>query len=201
MYAHWIYYIILATIQFAGLFFTLLGLPGIWLMVGATAVYAWMTHPQQYVGFWTLGTLLGIALLAEIVEFLAGAGGAKKAGGSLRAAVGAIAGGLIGAFVLTFGLPVIGTIIGGCIGAFVGALAAEYSVARDSARSMRVGIASAKGRLYGIVSKLIFSLMLLLISLIAAFPVGGQTVIPAAPPLAPPTTLPATSPAPVTHAN
>ena len=62
------------------------------LMIGVVGVYAWLTGLNNYVGTTSLIVLVVIGLLAELVEFLAGSAGAKKAGGSKRAAVGAIVG-------------------------------------------------------------------------------------------------------------
>src|SRR5881397_2303941 len=115
---HWVVYGILLLLCLGGIFITLLGLPGLWVMVAAGLVYAWYTS-FQYVGLWTLLTLIIIAGAAELIEFLAGSAGAKKAGGSRRAAWGALIGGLLGAFLLTIPVPVIGTTIGLCIGVFV----------------------------------------------------------------------------------
>ena len=39
---------------FAGLIINILGLPGLWLMVGSVGVYAWLTHVGVYVGWPTL---------------------------------------------------------------------------------------------------------------------------------------------------
>ena len=69
----WLYYLILLALLFTGLVINILGLPGLWLMVGSVAVYAWLTHVGVYVGWPTLWTLIGLALAAEIVEFLAAA--------------------------------------------------------------------------------------------------------------------------------
>ena len=105
-----------------------------------------------------------------MIELLAGSAGAKKAGGSRRAAWGALIGGLLGAILLTVPVPVIGTTIGLCIGVFVGALLGEMSVRDDPAHSIRVGIAATKARIYAIIVKLIFSIAMLAIVAIKAAP-------------------------------
>jgi uncharacterized protein YqgC (DUF456 family) len=165
----WVAYGILLLLCLGGIFVTLLGLPGLWVMVLAALVYAWYTS-FTYVGLWTLVILTAIAGVAELIEFLAGSAGAKKAGGSRRAAWGALIGGILGAILLTIPVPIIGTTIGLCIGVFVGALIGEMSVRDDAAHSIRVGIAATKARIYAIIIKLLFSIAMLGIAAIKAAP-------------------------------
>src|SRR4051812_34741140 len=103
------YYLLLLALLVAGLFVSILGLPGLWLMVGSAWGYAWLTGIGHYVGWATLWVLLGLAFSAEIAEFAAGSAGAKRAGGSRRAMFGAIVGALIGGFLLSIPIPVVGT--------------------------------------------------------------------------------------------
>ena len=169
---HWVaygIYGILLLVCLAGIFITLMGLPGLWVMVLAALLYAWYTS-FQFIGLWTLLILIAIAAIAELIEFLAGSAGAKKAGGSRRAAWGALIGGLVGALVLTIPVPIIGTTIGLCIGVFAGALIGEMTVRDDAAHSIRVGIAATKARIYAIIIKLLFSVAMLAIAAIKAFP-------------------------------
>ncbi len=166
---HWFAYAILLLLCLGGIFITLLGLPGLWAMVLVTLIYAWYTS-FHYVGLWTLVILIVIAAVAELIEFLAGSRGAKKAGGSSRAAWGALIGGVLGAILLTIPLPVIGTTIGLCIGVFVGALIGELTVRDDVVHSIRVGFAATKARIYAIILKLLFSIAMLAIVAIKAAP-------------------------------
>ena len=39
----WLYYLILAVMLFVGLFLNIVTLPGLWLMVAAHGIYAWVT--------------------------------------------------------------------------------------------------------------------------------------------------------------
>ena len=166
---HWAAYAILLLLCLAGIFITLMGLPGLWVMVAAAMLYAWYTA-FHYVGLWTLAILGAIAAIAELIEFLAGSAGAKKAGGSKRAAWGALIGGLLGAIFLTVPFPIIGTTIGLCIGVFAGALIGEMSVRDDAAHSIRVGLAATKARIYAIIIKLLFAIAMLGITAIKAWP-------------------------------
>lgn len=166
----WLYYLLLVVLLFSGLFINIIGLPGLWLMLAATAGYAWITD-GVYVGWHGLIVLLVLTLAAEVVEFIAGGAGAKKAGASKRAMAGAIIGGLLGGIFLSFiPVPVLSTIVGVCLGSFIGAAAVELLIGREVGHSMRVGVGAAKGRFLGILSKLAFGLVILIASLWTAFP-------------------------------
>lgn len=169
---HWTYYLCLLLLQLLGLALTLVGLPGIWLMVAAVGGYAWLTVWDQYVGWPGLLTVLILAILSEVAEFVAGAAGSASAGGTKRAMVGAIVGGFIGAIALTpfIPIPIVGTIAGACIGAFVGAFGVELAIHREVELSTRVGWGAAKGRLWGTLLKLAFGVVILLVTILVAIP-------------------------------
>ena len=178
----WVWYLLLLAVLISGLAITVIGLPGLWLMIGAVGVYAWGTGWTQ-VALVTVIALVGVGILAELVEFLAGGAAAKKAGGSARSAWGALIGGVAGALLFSIPVPIVGTIIGACLGAFIGALAMEYSVRQHTEHSMRVGWAAAKGRLWGILSKLAFGVVILLVAMWTACPgFTGAATAPATQP-------------------
>lgn len=191
----WLYYSILLAVMFGGLCIQVLALPGIWLMVAATAVYAWLTG-FGFIGLWGLGIVLTIALCAELAEFMASSAGAKSAGGSKRAMVGAAIGGVLGGLLLSIPLPIVGTIVGVCIGAFAGATTVELLIHGEASKSARVGFGAAKGALIGILTKLTFGLIIIGFVAWRGLPIGsaaaGGTLLPAA---GSPATLPATLPA------
>jgi hypothetical protein len=193
----WLWYVLLIVLQLAGLVLNLLGMPGLWVMVGATGVFAWVTWHQGYVGVVSLIVLLLLAIAAEIVEFIAGSAGAKKAGASKLGMFGAVVGGVIGAILGTFiPVPVVGTIVGACAGSFLGSMGIEWYRRGDVSHSVRVGWGAAKGRFFGILAKTGFGLAILLITLVVAFPYGGKTRAATNPLFTPPpATVPATQPA------
>jgi uncharacterized protein YqgC (DUF456 family) len=181
----WLYYILLLTVGVTGLFLNILGLPGLWLLVAGHVGFAWLTDWGVYAGWPSTIALIVLGLIAELLEFLAGAAGSKSAGGRKRGMVGAVIGALIGGIVGSPLLPIIGTILGACLGAFVGAAVMEF-YDRDWQHAMRVGVGAAKGRFWGIVIKSGIGLIMLLVSGIAALPIGGGAAMP-------PAMLPATS--------
>src|SRR5438067_11764882 len=62
---HILYYIILLVVLFLGLAINVLGLPGLWLMVSAHAVYALVTGWNGYVCWPSLIAMIVLALIAE----------------------------------------------------------------------------------------------------------------------------------------
>lgn len=156
-----------------GWILTLLAMPGNWLMVAAAALYAWL-GPQIGILQIQWKTVIAVAVLAgigEVLEFLAGVVGARRAGGSPRSAIYSLIGSLIGAIGgATAGIPIpvvgsaVGAVVGGAMGAFGGAAYAEYSLGQTTDQSMKVGQAAFWGRLVGTGAKtLIGSIMALVI--------------------------------------
>jgi len=168
----WLWYLLLIVVQFIGLFFTLLGLPGVWLMVAGLAGFAWITKFGHYVGWPGLITAIALAVIAESMEFVAGSAGAKKAGASRRGMIGAMVGALVGGFLFSIPVPILGTIFGVCFGAFLGAAIVEMGVVGDAGHAGRVGWGAAKGRFWGIVIKLVFGVLILIVTIVVAFPIA-----------------------------
>jgi uncharacterized protein YqgC (DUF456 family) len=135
---------LLAGALLLGLLLVPLGLPGLWVMLGATLVY-WMAVPTGSVGLITLLVVGVMVVLAEVLEFTIAGRYARQYGGSTRASVGAMLGGIVGA-VVGVPVPVIGSMVGAFAGAFAGALLAELTVPKAvRGEPLRV----AKGALWG----------------------------------------------------
>lgn len=107
-----------------------LGLPGLWVMLGATLLY-WVLVPTGGVGLVTLVSASIIVIIAEVLEYTIAGRYTRRYGGSSRASWGAIIGGIIGAIV-GVPVPVIGSLVGAFVGAFAGAFVGELTVHRDS---------------------------------------------------------------------
>jgi hypothetical protein len=174
-----VYYSLLLLILLAGLVLTVVTLPGTWLMLLGFTAYAVVTRSAGYVGWKSVMTLFLLATLAELFDIFGSGAGAKKAGASRRAMFGAVVGGLLGAIFLSFLLffPV-GTIAGACIGCFVGAGIVELFVRRDIGQSVRVGFHAAKGRLLGIILKILVALLMMSIAAWTALPRRARLPIP-----------------------
>ena len=155
---------------------SIIGLPGNWLIVLAAGIYAFLVPDQSQSLVWwlTLGVLLLLAVLGEVVEMLAAAVGVRKHGGSRRSAVlsflGAITGAIIGAFV-GLPIPVVGSILAALLfasaGALLGAFLGEQWKGRTIDESLKVGHAAFWGRLAGTASKMALGCVMVAIVAVA----------------------------------
>ncbi len=161
----------------AGWVLNLFNLPGNWLIVASAAFFAWWAGPES--GFqltWTMvAVVTGLAVLGEILEFVAGAAGTQKAGGSRRAAVMSIVGSMVGAIVgagVGLPIPVVGSIVGailfGGAGAMAGAMLGESWKGRALVESWRVGQGAFWGRLLGTAAKAAVGTVMAIITIVAA---------------------------------
>ncbi len=67
----------------------------LFILAGAF-LHHFTVRPDHTVGWWTLGVLTGLCILAHVVDFTAGAMGARKFGASKWGAAGGIIGGIVG---------------------------------------------------------------------------------------------------------
>jgi uncharacterized protein len=144
--------IILILAMPAGLIAVVLGLPGTWLILAASVFYGWLTDFAIVTSRLLLG-LLALAVVAEILEFSAGLWGARRYGGTKKAMVGTMIGGILGAVALSPMLFGFGTIVGAFFGAFVGAFSMTYFEQRKMDEAMRVGWGALLGRVFAMVFK------------------------------------------------
>ena len=171
----WLYYIWAIALVFAcGLAWltTLVALPGNWLIVGCSALFAWLVPYDSSRGItWTtVAVLAGLAVLGEIVEFSAGAAGAAKQGASKRGVALAMVGALVGSVVgIGIGLPIpflgpfVMALLGGAAGAFFGAYLGEAWKGQPHEARVAVGRGAFTGRIWGTVGKLAVGAVMLAI--------------------------------------
>jgi uncharacterized protein YqgC (DUF456 family) len=145
----WLWATVFVLAQLVALCVIPLGLPGTWLQVVAAAVAVWAT--DRPIG-WLL-VLVVLAVAGEIAEMLSGQWGARRFGGSPRAAWGALIGGFAGLFIGT-PVPLVGSLVMSFVGSFVGAIVGEMSGRRQIAPELRVGLGAVLGRALGIAAKL-----------------------------------------------
>jgi uncharacterized protein len=148
----------------------LFNLPGTWLMVLVTAVLKWWQPGYVRVSWTVLGVAAGLAVLGDVLEFVLGAAGSRRAGGSTRAGALAIVGSLVGGIVGTaLPVPIVGTLIGACLGAFIGSLIGDLWAGRPLFPSFEAGWGAAVGRFWGTVSKLAIGAVIVVVLALAAF--------------------------------
>jgi len=166
--------ILFVVVAFACWALNAIGLPGNWLIVAIAAIYAYFMPDQRRldIGVWTVLGLLVLAALGEVIEFLAGALGASKAGASKRgtalALVGSLIGGIAGIFVP---IPVVGQIVGpivcASLGALAGAVLGERWKGRNLDESLNVGTAAFWGRLIGTLGKVLVGCVMLVLIIVS----------------------------------
>jgi uncharacterized protein YqgC (DUF456 family) len=143
---------------------TVLAMPGNWVLVAVAALY-WLVVPLDTpctLGWPALLSLLALAGLGELLEFIASAAGVVRAGGSRSGALLAMAGSIVGAIVgVVVGLPipVVGPLIAAVlfagVGALGGAMLAESSQGKRLDHSWRIGQAAFWGRVLGSLAKIV----------------------------------------------
>ena len=155
----------------------ILGLPGNWFMLIATAIYALTVPAEATVSLWwiVMTILLVLAVAGEVIEMFASAHGVRKHGGSKRSALlsfaGALVGAIIGAVVGTGIMPIIGSLIGALLlsgaGALAGAFLGEQWIGRSVDDSLQVGQAAFWARLAGTAAKMVIGCVMLMVVLVA----------------------------------
>ena len=160
--------IAIVLVQLAALCMIPLGLPGTWLQVIAAGIVTWTMGASP----WMFGVIVALAVVGEVFETLSGRWGARRFGGSRRAAWGALIGGFAGLFVGT-PVPVIGSLVMSFVGTFAGALVGEMWERGELEAELRVGVGAMVGRAVGIATKLGAAFVIAILSLASFF--GGPS--------------------------
>ena len=134
-------------------------LPGVPLVFAGLLLAAW-AGGFQAVGWPVLAVLGVLTVLSFIVEALASSLGARRAGATRLAVIGAALGTLVGVF---FGLP------GLLLGPFVGAALGQLLARGDVVDAGRVGAGAWIGFLVGSAAKLGLALLMVMIFAVAWF--------------------------------
>ena len=126
---------------------------------------------EQTFSWILLSVCLAAATIGEVLEFIAGALGAKHAGSSPRGTWGALAGGIIGAILGIFiPIPIVGSLIGAIIGTFAGAILGEMTAPETTIRStLKPATGATIGRILGTLSKIPIAILVWLALSVAAF--------------------------------
>jgi uncharacterized protein len=147
-----------AALVLAGLAGTVLPiLPGTLLVWAGILLGAWIDDFARV----SVGTVAVISILAVVawgLDFVAGLMGAKRAGASKQALIGAALGTVIG---LLMGL------VGVLFMPLVGAAAGEYWAQRNQTRAIKVGVATWVGLMLGMLAKVVLSFVMVGIFLAA----------------------------------
>ncbi|MDO9235933.1 MAG: DUF456 domain-containing protein [Aquabacterium sp.] len=151
-------WVISAVLVLAGLAGTVLPLlPGTLLVWAGLILGAWIDDFTRVSGL-TVVFLTLLAALAWVFEFVAGLMGAKRAGASKLALIGAAVGTILGIF-----MGLVGVLFMPLVGAAIG----EYWAQKDQQRAAKVAFATWLGLLVGMVAKVVISFVMVGIFLIA----------------------------------
>jgi len=178
----WLAYVVALLFMIVGaacILLVVIQLPGTWIMLAIAGLIEWADRlylPDEHqptFGWPVLLTCLGLAVIGEIIEFVAGVAGARRGGSTARGMWGALIGGIAGVFLFAplfvvtgpFG-PLFGAILGTFVGALVGELSAERATVGSS---MRPAIGATLGRVVGTMSKIGIAMAMWLALTIAAF--------------------------------
>ncbi len=125
-------------------------LPGTLLVWAGVVLGAWIDDFTR-VSVGTVVVISVLAVLAWALDFVAGLMGAKRAGASKQALIGAAVGTVVG---LLMGL------VGVLFMPLVGAAAGEYWAKENQARALKVGVATWVGLMVGMVAKVVLSFVM-----------------------------------------
>lgn len=139
--ALWVIAVLLIVVGIAGT--VLPALPGIAFVFGGILLAAWIDDFTRVSGV-TVGIVAALAVIGFLVDYVAAALSAKRAGASRQGLIGAALGTVAGVFTGFIGLiflPLAGAAIG------------EYLAHRDALKAGQVGVATWIGLLLGAVAK------------------------------------------------
>jgi uncharacterized protein len=136
----------------AGLAGTVLpALPGTLFVLAGIVLGAWIDGFTR-VGWTIVAVVTLLAVLAWVLDYVAGLMGAQKAGASRQAIIGAALGTLAGIF-----MGLVGVLFMPLVGAAIG----EYLAQRDHGRAVKVGVATWLGIMAGLVAKVVIAFMMI----------------------------------------
>lgn len=125
-------------------------LPGTVLVWGGIVLGAWIDDFTR-VGMTTVVVVSVLAVLAWGLDYVAGLMGARKAGASKEALVGAAVGTVLGLFM---------GLVGVLFMPLVGAATGEYLAQKDQARALHVGVATWIGIMVGLIAKVVLAFIM-----------------------------------------
>jgi uncharacterized protein len=148
MAAGWVLCVLLILVGLAGT--VLPALPGTALVLAGVVLGAWIDDFTR-VSQTTVAVVAALAVLAWVLDYVAGLLGAKRAGASPQALAGAAIGTVVGLFM---------GLVGVLFMPFVGAVVGEYIARRDEKGALKVGAGTWLGIMAGLLAKVVLSLVM-----------------------------------------
>ena len=126
-------------------------LPGPALVLAGIVLAAWIDDFSR-VGWPALLLVGALALIAWVLDYVAAVLGARRAGASRQAVLGAALGTVAGLF-----MGLVGVLFMPLVGAALG----EYLARRDHGRALQVGVSTWLGLMAALVSKVVIAFMMI----------------------------------------
>ena len=132
-------------------------LPGTAFVLGGIVLGAWIDDFAR-VPVWVVVLCTVLAVLAWVLDYVAGLMGARRAGASKQALIGAAVGTVVGLF-----MGIVGVLFMPLVGAAVG----EYLARKDERQALQVGVATWLGIMAGLLAKVVLAFMMIGIFIVA----------------------------------
>ena len=145
----WLLSVALILVGLAGT--VLPSLPGTAFVLGGIVLGAWIDDFSR-VGVGVVAASAVLAVLAWVLDYVAGLLGARKAGASRLAIIGAAVGTVVGLF-----MGLVGVLFMPLVGAAVG----EWLSRRDHGQAVKVGVATWLGIMAGLLAKVVLAFMMI----------------------------------------
>ncbi len=152
------------------LLLNILTLPANWIMLGLISLWKFVGPNTSDMNMFFFIMLFGLAILGEIIEYVAQSWGSKKYGSSTSGMWIGLLGAFIGAIL---GLPFLfglGAFIGALAGAWIGCYFMEILNGRSREEASRAAKGALIGRLLGIIIKCGIGIIILVMTYHALFP-------------------------------
>lgn len=176
-----LWWVLVVVLIVAGLAGTVLpALPGTALILGGIVLGAWIDGFAR-VGAWTLGLVAVLAVLSWVLEYVASLLGARKAGASrwalLGATLGTVAGLLMGLVGVLF-MPLVGAALGefwaqtrlrknAAAPVISDPVLPGRTLQQDAQKALHVGVAAWLGMLAGLLAKVVLGCMMVGVFVVA----------------------------------
>jgi uncharacterized protein YqgC (DUF456 family) len=147
--AWWVLSVGLILVGLAGT--VLPALPGTALVLAGIVLGAWVDDFTR-VGVVTLAVISALAVLAWVLDYVAGLLGAKRAGASRQALVGAALGTVLGIF-----MGLVGVLFMPLVGAALG----EYLARKNEQQALKVGVSTWLGIMAGLLAKVVLAFVMI----------------------------------------
>ena len=151
----WLVSIALILLGLAGI--VLPALPGTLFVLAGIVLGAWIDNFTR-VGWWAVGAVTVLAILAFLMDYVSAVLGAKRVGASKQAIWGAAIGTVAGIF-----MGIVGVFIMPLVGAAIG----EFMARREHGRALHVGVATWLGLMAGMLAKFVLAFVMIGIFVVA----------------------------------